>query len=170
MSDIESRIRRLEDRAELQDLVVKYFVASDDDDYETLASTFAVDGTFSAGIFPGGVGRDAVVECLRSGRAMMGPTVHTPNYALIEFHDDNRASGLVGAHLELSIGDQTVFAAVRYVDEYAKNNGRWEFKCREMRTVHAGPWDQVGTSLSTELCVRWPGVSPMKSDFPKKGK
>ena len=33
MSDIESRIRRLEDRAELQDLVVKYFVASDDDDH-----------------------------------------------------------------------------------------------------------------------------------------
>jgi hypothetical protein len=170
MSDLESRLRRLEDRAELEDLVVRYFVASDDDDYETLASTFASDGTFSAGIFPGGAGRDAVVECLRSGRNMMGPTIHTPSYTLFDFQSENRASGLVGAHLELSIGEQTIFAAVRYIDEYEKNNGRWQFKRREMRTIHAGPWEEVGTSLSAELCIRWPGVSPMKSDFPKKGK
>jgi len=170
MSDIESRIRRLEDRAELQDLVVKYFVASDDDDYETLAATFAVGGTFSAGIFPGGIGRAAVVDCLRAGRDMMGPTIHTPDYTLFDFQSDTAASGLVGAHLELSIGDQTVFAAVRYIDSYEKNNGHWELKSREMRTIHAGPWQDVNTSLSAELCVRWPGVGPMKSDFPKKGK
>ena len=168
MSELEHRIQRLEDRAELQDLVVKYFLASDDDDYEALAATFAPDGTFSAGIFPGGEGREAVVECLRAGRKMMGPTIHTPDYTLFAFSDNNRATGRVGAHLELSIAGRTVFAAVRYFDEYVRIDGRWQFKRREMRTIHAGPWEEVGSSLSTELCVRWPGVDPMHSDFPKK--
>ena len=168
MSDLESRIRRLEDRAELQDLVVRYFMASDDDDYATLGACFARQGTFSAGSFPGGVGRDAVVECLRSGRKMMGPTVHTPNSALFDFKDDNRATGVVGAHLELSIGDRTVFGAVRYIDECVREEGRWRFSKRDMRTIHMGPWEDAATSLTTELNVRWPGIPPMASDFPKK--
>jgi SnoaL-like domain len=42
MSDLQRRIRRLEDRAELQDLVVRYFLAADDD-YDALAATFAAD-------------------------------------------------------------------------------------------------------------------------------
>ena len=168
MSDLERRIRRMEDRAELQDLVVRYFIASDDDDYATLASTFAIDGTFSAGSFPGGAGRDAVVECLRSGRSMMGPTVHTPNYALFTFQDDDHATGQVGAHLELSIGGRTVFGAVRYIDAYVRAEDRWQFKSRDMRTIHMGPWEDAGTSLTTELNVRWPGVPPMRSDYPKK--
>ena len=134
MSDLERRIRRMEDRAELQDLVVRYFIASDDDDYATLAATFAIDGTFCAGSFPGGAGREAVVECLRSGRSMMGPTVHTPNYALFTFQDDDHATGQVGAHLELSIGGRTVFGAVRYIDAYVRAEGRWQFKSRNMRS------------------------------------
>jgi hypothetical protein len=168
MSDIERRIRRLEDRAELQDLVVRYFIASDDDDYATLASSFTLDGSFSAGSFPGGTGRDAVVECLRVGRSYMGPTVHTPNYALFSFQEDNHATGLVGAHLELSIGGKTVFGAVRYVDDYVRVDGRWYFHKRDMRTIHAGPWEDVATSLTAERNVRWPGLDPMVSDYPKK--
>ena len=123
---------------------------------------------FSAGSFPGGVGREAVVECLRSGRKVMGPTVHTPNYTLFDFKDDNRATGVVGAHLELSIGGRTVFGAVRYIDECAREEGRWRFSKRDMRTIHMGPWEDAATSLTTELNVRWPGIPPMASDFPKK--
>lgn len=168
MTDLERRIRRLEDRAELQDLVVHYFIASDDDDYEMLATTFAPDGTFSAGGFEGASGRDAVVESLRSSRKLMGATVHTPNYALFEFQDDDHATGSVGAHLELSMAGRTLFGAVRYTDAYVRIDGRWQIQCRDMRTIHIGPWEDVGTSLTSELCVRWPGFDPLPSDYPKK--
>lgn len=167
MTDLECRIRRLEDRAALQDLVVQYFVAADDDDYETLAATFAPDGTFSAGSFEGATGRDAVVESLRSSRKLMGPTVHTPNYALFKFQEDGRATGLVGAHLELSMAGRTLFGAVRYTDDYVRIDGRWQILRRNMRTIHMGPWEDVGTSLTSELCVRWPGIDPLPSDYPK---
>ncbi|GAF50398.1 nuclear transport factor 2 family protein [Rhodococcus wratislaviensis] len=52
MSDIESRVRRLEDRAESEDLAVRYFLASDFDDFDAIADAIAENGTFSAGGFP----------------------------------------------------------------------------------------------------------------------
>ena len=44
---MEARLARLEDRAELQDLVVRYFLACDDDDLPGIAATFAANGSFS---------------------------------------------------------------------------------------------------------------------------
>jgi hypothetical protein len=168
MSDLDRRIRRLEDRAELQDLVVRYFLAVDDDIYEALADTFASDATFSAGSFVGGRGRDNVVEFLRNDRLNMGPTVHTPNYSLFAFQDEDHATGTTGAHLELARGGRTLFGAVRYIDTFVREEGAWRIRAREMRTVHVGPWEDVGTSLTSELCVRWPGAAPAASDYPKR--
>jgi hypothetical protein len=168
MTTVERRLRRLEDRAELQDLIVRYFIASDDDDYETLADVFVPDCSFGASGFEGAHGREAVVESLRVARSYMGATVHTPNYTLFTFQSDDRASGIVGAHLELSMADKTLFGAVRYADEYVWSEGRWRFRSREMRCIHMGPWQDVATSLTDELCVRWPGIPPKRSDYPKK--
>lgn len=167
MSDLEQRIRCLEDRAELNDLIVRYFVAVDDDDYATLARSFAAESSFSAGGFEGACGRDAVVECLRISRSHMGATVHTPDYTLFTLHGDNEASGLVGAHLELSMAGRTLYGAVRYVDTYVRENGRWCICQRDMRVIHMGPWEEVGQSLTSELNVKWPGIDPIASDYPK---
>jgi len=168
VTTIEERLRRLEDRAELQDLVVRYFVASDDDDYATLAEVFAPECSFGASGFEGARGREAVVESLCVARSYMGATVHTPNYALFTFQSDDRASGVVGAHLELAMAGKTLFGAVRYTDEYVRWEGRWRFRSREMRAIHMGPWDEVATSLTDEFCVRWPGIPAKRSDYPKK--
>lgn len=168
MASIEDRIRRLEDRAEIHDLVIRYFVASDDDDYQTLADTFAPDGSFSASGFGTSNGRDAVVEGIRASRGFMGATVHTPHYVLLTIEDKDHASGIVGAHLELAMGEDTLFGAVRYADRYARIDGCWRFTSREMRVVHVAPWTDVGSSLTSELRVRWPGLPPSPSDFPRK--
>jgi 3-phenylpropionate/cinnamic acid dioxygenase small subunit len=166
MSDLEGRIRRLEDRAELQDLLVRYFLAADDDDYPALAETFASDATFTAGGFDGGSSRAEVVEFIRADRRNMGPTIHTLNYSLFSFQDDDHATGVVGAHLELSRGGSTLFGAVRYADQYVREEGRWRIRHRNMLTIHVGPWEQVGSSLTSELRVRWPGAAPQKADLP----
>lgn len=168
MWEIERRIRRMEDRAALHDLIVRYFVAADDDDYVVLARSFAPNARFIAGGFEGGTTRDEVVDFIRRDREKMGPTIHTPNYALFEFQDDDHATGVIGAHLELSRGGRTLFGAVRYTDEYVRLGGKWVIQHREMRTIYMGPWEEVGTSLTSELCVRWPGLEPSPSDFPKK--
>jgi hypothetical protein len=164
MSDLEERVRRLEDRAELEDLVARYFVAADDDDYATLASCFAEDGEFSAGGFPGGSTRLEIVDFIRNDRQSMGTTVHTPNYALLQFDGNDRATGLVGAHLELSRSGKALFGAVRYVDEYVRRDGNWQIRKREMRTIHVGPWDEVVTTLTSDQPVRWPGAEAGPSE------
>jgi uncharacterized protein (TIGR02246 family) len=168
LASLEDRIKKLEDRAVLQDLVSDYFKATDDDDYATLAACFTADASFVASGFDGGGGREGIMAFLRSARAGMGQTLHTPNYVQLRFKDDDHASGIVGAHLELGMGNQTLYGAVRYLDEYIRAGDHWQISSREMKVVHVSPWAEIGTSLSTPLNVRWPGAEPGPSDFPRK--
>jgi len=66
---MQERIRRLEDRAERLGFVVRYFVASDDDDLQALGARFAIDGRLSAeGCPPGVFSRVEVVKFVRAER------------------------------------------------------------------------------------------------------
>jgi hypothetical protein len=164
MSDLEQRIRRLEDRAELEELAVRYFRSADDDDFEAMAACFAEDATFSAGSFGGAEGRENVVEMLRGQREHMTKSVHTFDTMLLDFKGDDEASGVIGAHLEIGIGGTTVWAAVRYYDEFVRGDGGWEIHRCEMRNIHAGSWDGAASSLVDEDRVRWPGTEPAPSE------
>lgn len=168
MATLENRVRKLEDRAELHDLVASYFQATDDDDYLRLGLCFTRDATFAASGFPDSAGRAAIIEFLKMARSGMGQTVHTPNYLHLSFDGGDAASGTVAAHLELGIGEATYFAAVRYLDRYRREDGHWRIERREMRAIHVGPWSDVGTSLSSPLNIRWPGAAPQASDFPRQ--
>ena len=169
MTSLEDRIRRLEDRAAIQDLVATYFRATDDDDLATLAQCFTLDARFLATGFAGGEGREGVIVFLQAARATMGQTVHTPNYVHILFADDDHAEGTVMAHLEIGLAETTVYAAVRYIDSYRREDGAWRIAKREMRSVHLGSWDDVAQSLVNPLNVCWPGGVPAPSDFPRPG-
>lgn len=168
MTDAEQRLRRLEDRAELEDLVARYFLAADGDDADGLADSFTVDGSFSVSGALCGESRAAVVAFLVGERARMGLTVHTPNLMLFTLDDAARASGIVTAHLELVLGGQSLFGAVRYLDRYVRDGNRWRIRSRDMRTVHIAPWAEVGEAFKSEAPVRWPGIAPLPSDFPRK--
>ena len=168
MTNLENRLRRLEDRAELHALAATYFRATDDDDYDRLSDCFTADATFAASGFPPSQGREAIIEFLKSTRAGMQQTVHTPSYVQLDFADSNSATGVVAAHLELGIGDTTYFAAVRYLDAYRLENERWRIAQREMRAIHVGPWSEADQSLSVPLNIRWPGSEPAASDYPRR--
>jgi hypothetical protein len=166
--DIEQRLRRLEDRAAINDLVVGYFIAADGDDLEEVGASFTADATFSSSGTVNASGRDAIVDFIRGARDHMGLTVHTPHYAHLTFDGDDSASGLVGAHLELVLGGEALFGAVRYVDRYVRQGGRWLISKRDMRTIHIAQWEGVGEAFASAQPVRWPGASPAPSDFPRK--
>lgn len=165
MLSIEDRIQKLEDRAEIQDLAATYFLATDDDEYDTLASCFTKAARFTASGFEGGIGRETIIEFLKQARKGMGQTVHTLDYAHVELLGTNSASGIVTAHLELGIGDDTIFAAVRYIDTYAREDGRWRIESREMKAAHVGSWKDVAHSLSEPLNIRWPGSEARRSEL-----
>ena len=149
MSDIEQRLRRVEDRIELRDLVARYCLATDDRDYDTLAEVYAADAVYTG---PSGrcEGRDAVIAYVRQAMDGYGGSVHTAHHQLVDFDDDDHATGVVTAHVEMGIGDETRFGAMRYRDRYARIDGRWRIAERTLDFVHIGPWSQVAQSLTTQ--------------------
>lgn len=167
MAALEDRIRRLEDRAELSDLVAGYFLASDDDDLGAIAECFTEGAEFVASGFNGGAGRDGIVAFLKEARSAMGQTVHTFHYVHLAFPEPDRATGVVSAHLELGLGDETCMGAVRYLDAYRRVDGRWRIARREMKIVHIGRWKDAGSSLTDPMNVRLPGAPAQASDFPR---
>lgn len=168
--NLEQRIRRLEDRATISDLVASYFLASDDDDSDGIAASFTDNATFSLSGVVNAYGRDAIVSFIETSRLSMGLTVHSPHYVRCVFESDDRATGLVGAHLALVIGGVSVLGAVRYVDSYVRDGEVWRFASRDMRTVYLAPWDEVGAAFASTTPVRWPGGDAAPSDFPRKSR
>lgn len=164
MMDMEARLRRLEDRAALDDLVVRYFLAADSDNLESLGACFTEGASFASSGVIDARGRQGIQDFMAASRAHMGLTVHTPNFTLYDFTDADNVSGLVGAHLELVLAGQSLFGVVRYQDDYIRSNDGWRIARRDMRTVHIGPWADVGDTLKSDFPVRWPGAEPRPSD------
>ena len=135
---------------------------------ETLEALFTPEAVFRAGGFAGATDRAAIMTFLRSARAHMGVTIHTPHYSLITFTGEDTATGVVGAHLEIAMAGQSLFGAVRYNDKYQRLHCKWHFSQREMLAIHMGPWEQVATSLTADLRVRWPGSDPQPADLPAR--
>lgn len=168
MADIAARVARLEDRAALQDLAVRYFLAADGDDIPGLEHCFAADASFSVSGAQCGATRPAIIDFLVEQRTRMGLTLHTPNYVLNTFTGEDTARGIVGAHLELVLGGTSMFGAVRYQDDYVRVDGVWRIQARDMRVIHIAPWAEVGEAFASSHPVRWPGLPPGPSDFPRQ--
>jgi hypothetical protein len=166
--ELQDRVQRLEDRVEINDLIVRYFLAADGDDLAGVGKSFTEAAIFSSSGIVTGEGRQGIVSFIKSSREQMGLTVHTPHYVQLIFDGPDRARGLVGAHLELVLGETAVFGAVRYVDEYHRIADEWRIHSRDMRTIHIAPWLDVGQALGSATPVRWPGAPGVNSDFPRK--
>ncbi|MFQ5660784.1 MAG: nuclear transport factor 2 family protein [Gammaproteobacteria bacterium] len=140
MSDytaLEQRIRRLEDRETIRELVSRYSIAIDDRDMHItgIAALFTPNGRFRTK--DGAVnarGVDAVIEYFKSSLAILGPTNHFTHEHII-FLDTNlegKAYGLVASHAELVRRGEPMLVALRYEDEYQFHEQSWKFYDRSL--------------------------------------
>jgi hypothetical protein len=157
--DAEKRIRRIEDRLAIQDLAVRYFIAIDDSDYAGLLAMYTEKARLGEI-----AGRQEVVDELRAFRSTYGRTIHTPQGHTVRFVDDDHATGIVLSHAELDIAGQTIHTAIRYYDEYEREEGVWRFADRALKFAYAVPVSELGESLTSDLPVRWPGTEPAPAD------
>jgi hypothetical protein len=135
--ELTTRVRRLEDRAELWELVCRYAVAVDDEDYGTLETLFAPDAEFVGLSGDTTSGRDAVIDYLRERASTAHKQrVHTPTSQVLESLGEDRAEALVNCYAALfgHDGSETFFA-FRYRDEYQRAAGRWSFRRRHVHDV-----------------------------------
>ena len=159
LAGLDRRLRRIEDRAEIQELGQRYCRHIDDNDWARLRELFADDAAMA-----GQTGGDAVVATLRAIRGGYGRTIHTAHGLVLEQQDDGHASGYVPSSAQLDIGGEFVVSAIRYFDEYVKVRGMWKFAVRDLRFVYALPWSQADLALVDGLPVRWPGTEPTPAD------
>lgn len=160
ITDLAHALRRLQDRQELRDLTLRYCRAIDDSDWTALRGMFADQAGIASA--PGG---DEIVGQLRAIRSTYGRTIHTAHGQLVEFADDDHATGMVPSHAELDINGETVVCAMRYYDDYVREADGWRFARRQIKFVYALPWPRMDGALTEDLPVRWPGTDAAPPDL-----
>ncbi len=167
-ASLESRIRRLEDRQEIADLVARYGPAVDDRDASAIAELFAADSVFDtvAGVIRG---RDDVVAYYLERLSQFGVSFHYPHTQTVDLESEDRARGLVTAHAEMASGREAFWVALRYHDEYVREDGHWRFAVRKVEQLYALPLRELIEEMGTPQLLRWPGTQPASAPLPPPG-
>jgi hypothetical protein len=169
MGDLDARLRRLEDRAEIHELAVRYGFAVDDRDYAVIRSLFAPDGSLStqAGAVKG-KGVEAVVAYFENHMPDLGPSNHFVHGHVVDFDPDDpdRATGLVSSHSELWRDGKPMITAMRYVDAYRRVDGRWRFQQRIQSYMYFVDVREYAEVLGSRLRIRTSPGDPQAADWP----
>lgn len=165
---LEKRLRVLEDRAELRELVARYGIAVDDRDIAGLAELFTPGGSFRSvdGVMSA-LGRDAVVQQFHGRFAALQATNHIAHDQILEFAaDPDEAEGLVTSHAEVCRNGRTFIAALRYRDRYRRHEGRWRFAERILSFLYYLPADEYAEGFADRLRMRAYG-DRRPADYPE---
>ncbi|MGW1899517.1 nuclear transport factor 2 family protein [Streptomyces hirsutus] len=133
MSDLEERIGRLESIEDIRQLVSRYALALDSRDIPTLVSLFVED----VRTHDGRVGREALAEWFDPVLRPFGTTFHLVGNHIIDFTDEDHATGIVYCRPEHEVQDLWVVMPMQYWDRYERRDGRWYFTSRSTHVFYA---------------------------------
>ena len=169
LEDVLTRIDRLESKEAIRELATAYAIACDEHDMPRLTSLFTEDACFDA---PNGAmvaqGKRAIVAMFEETFKIRGPAFHWTHDVTVSLDDadPNRARGLVLSHAETTPNDVVSIAAMRYQDEYRREQGRWLFAKRVIHFLYYVPAAEYTRSLNqTDRVVM--GGERHKADYPE---
>jgi hypothetical protein len=180
-ASLEERVRRLEDRAAIQELGILYGFVMDERDEEGIRQIFCEDATLRSedGVFAA-TGLEEIVTTYLGRFAKLGPTNHFSHGHVVRLdeNDPDRATGLLASHAEVTRDGVAMQVALRYKDAYRRVDGRWRFADRLMGYMYYLPFTELATGLGDRNSVRaygdqrpadWPEAlySPQGSAFLK---
>ena len=155
---IEDRLRRLEDRHEIGELIARYCLVMDNRDVDGIEGLFTDDVHFwSADGVMEARGRAAAVQMFKGRFTVLGPSNHFTHDRIVEFDasDPDRATGLVLSHAEMQRKGQPMLAAMRYQDVYRRAAGSWRFAERGLSFMYYVPTaeylDAFGPGLDSRM-------------------
>ena len=170
-ANLEARLRRLEDREAIKELIARYGLVMDDRDMQAMPSLFTADVHIRS---PDGVmdarGRDAVVDMFEGRFAVLGPSNHFTHDKIIRFDDadPHRAYGTVLSHAEMNRKGQPMLAAIRYSDTYAREDGMWRFAERIFAFFYYVATEEYLDALGAGLGTRMRAYAePTAADIPE---
>ena len=127
-SSLEARIRELESREAIRQLVARYCYVIDNRDIPGIGSLFAPDACFrSLDRVMEARGRAAIVQQFHGRFSVLGMTNHFTHDHIIDFETPELAHGIVNSHAELVRYERPMWVSLRYNDTYVFSEGRWYF-------------------------------------------
>lgn len=153
-SELEERLRRVEDTLEIQQLPIRYAMAVDDRDLDTWVGLFVPDVKVGRELR----GRQALRAAITPMVAKFYRSIHQIVGHRVQLIDRERATGHVYCRAEHEVGERWVVMAIRYDDEYRKVDGHWYFDRRIERHWYAA--DQLERPQSVEFSGWEPAGRP----------
>lgn len=168
---LEDRIRRLEDRNEIEELIARYGLVMDDRDMAGMPFLFTPDAVVRSldGVM-NSCGTAALVEMFKGRFTVLGPSNHFTHDKIIRFDDTDpdRASGIVLSHAEMNRKGVAMLAAIRYADQYRRHEGRWKFSERVLSLFYYVNAAELVDALGPGLKQRVRAYDkPMPADWPE---
>ena len=148
---LRAQVDRLASIEAIRGLVSAYCAACDEHDMPRLMSLFTEDACFDA---PNGAmvanGRAAIEEMFINTFKIRGPSYHWTHDVCIDVDADNpdQATGLVMAHAETCPNGVMSIAAMRYHDQYRREEGIWLLARREIHFLYYVPFAEYDNVLT----------------------
>ena len=155
-----ARLERLESTEAIRQLVVRYALATDSRDLDTLVGLFVDD------VRVGEVerGRDALRAFFDRSLRGVGVTVLFVGNHVIDFDDDDHARGVVYCRGEIQVEDRWVIQAIQYRDSYERRDGAWYFVRRKHLLWYGA---ELGASPLGLPPANWPEHHTGKGELPE---
>ena len=154
MTDLENILHRLdalESRESIRALATAYAIACDEHDIPRLADLFSEDAVFCS---PNGAmvsdGRESIRAMFSTILQTRGPGFHWTHdvQATIDPENPDRATGLVYSHAETTPHGVVSLAAMKYHDQYVREQGVWRFSRREINFFYYVPVSKYAEGLT----------------------
>lgn len=151
MSDgLENRLRAVEDRLAIQQLITLYGFVMDERDSDGMSSLFTHDARLaSADGVMDAEGLDRIVETYQSRYDALGATNHFVHGLVLRFDelDPDIAHGVVSGHAEVVRNDETFWVALRYLDDYRRTAHGWRIASRVMSYMYYAKVDDYAETM-----------------------
>jgi uncharacterized protein (TIGR02246 family) len=170
LEQIRYRLDRLESKDAIRELATAYAIACDEHDMSRLTSLFTDDACFDA---PNGSmvanGKQAIVTMFENTFKIRGPAFHWTHDITVQFdtNDPDIATGLVLSHAETTPNGVVSIAAMRYADQYRREQGKWLFAKRVIHFLYYVPAAEYTRGLSEENRVLI-GDQRLTADYPER--
>lgn len=135
---MEDDLQRLVDRDGIRELALRYALAVDGKDLDTLAGLFAPD--VENGRF--GHGHDGVRRFYDQSLRKFHCSMHLVANHVVDLNDSDHAEGVVYCLAQHHVLDPEHWfdEALAYWDAYVRIDGRWRFRRRRVRSWYRGHW------------------------------
>ncbi|MBB4615031.1 nuclear transport factor 2 family protein [Novosphingobium taihuense] len=162
IADLARRIERTEARQAIGELPCRYAIAVDSRDIDSWLNLFVEDVDCGRR----GKGREALRTFIAPSVKTFYRSVHQICGHVVDFIDDDTATGTVYCRAEHEDGDQWVVMAIIYFDRYVRRDGQWFFERRHEKHWYSA--DVLERPASPfQLWEKWSSRLPdLPGDFP----